>query len=166
MLTVSSILVNSGVGIPARLCTGWLADKIGHLNMLLIATGMYTLATWAFWLPAAITSNMPLYICMSVCHGLINGVFNTVMNSAQKMLFGAEMYYPKVGATTSIRGVAYVIGVPIAGALVSTVTDADLQGSDFTRPIIYTGAFLTFSLLCLINVRRLDAKRNGWKIVR
>ena len=160
------LAINSGVGIPGRLCTGWLADRIGHLNMLTIATAMYACAIWVLWLSAAMKSNMALYIAMDVCHGMSNGLFNTVMASAQKTLFGAEMYYPKMGATTSIRGFGYVIGIPIAGALVSNIADGDLRGHDFVRPIIYTGVLVTFSLLCLINVRWLDSKKNGWKLAR
>ncbi|KAH6870765.1 major facilitator superfamily domain-containing protein [Alternaria rosae] len=160
------LAINTGVGIPGRLCTGWLSDKIGHLNMLVVATAVYVIATWAFWLSAAMTSNVGLYIGMSVCHGLSNGVFNVVINSAQKMLFGSEMYYPKSGMMTSIRGVGFVISAPIAGALVSRVADIDLQGRDFVRLIVYTGTLLTISLFCLLNVRWLDAKKNGWKLVR
>ncbi|KAI4625617.1 hypothetical protein J4E80_002749 [Alternaria sp. BMP 0032] len=160
------LAINTGVGIPGRLCTGWLSDKIGHLNMLIVATAVYAIATWAFWLSAAITSNVGLYICMSVCHGMSNGVFNVVINSAQKMLFGSEMYYPKSGMMTSIRGVGFVISAPIAGALVSRIAGVDLQGRDFVRVIVYTGSLLTISLFCLLNVRWLDAKKNGWKLVR
>ncbi|KAG9185912.1 hypothetical protein G6011_07243 [Alternaria panax] len=160
------LAINSGVGIPGRVCTGWLSDKIGHLNMLMIATGVYATATWSLWLSSATASNLGLYIGMTVCYGLSSGVFNTVMNSAQKTLFGAEMYYPKSGATITIRGIGFVVGTPIAGALVSRVVGEDLQGGDFVRLVVYTGAFLTLSLLCLVNVRRLDAKRNGWKLVR
>ncbi|KAH3910119.1 hypothetical protein HBI56_223560 [Parastagonospora nodorum] len=160
------LAINSGVGIPARLGAGALADKIGHQNTLIIATAVYALATWALWLPSAQTNNVGLFIGMSTCHGLINGVFNIVMNSAQKQLFGDEMYYPKNGAMTSIRGVGYVVGVPLAGAMVNRVTGADLRGTDFTKVIVYVGSLLTLSLLCLLNVRRLDAKQNGWKWAR
>jgi len=160
------LAINSGVGIPARLGAGALADAIGHQNMLLIATTVYALATWAFWLPSALSSHVGLYITMSVCHGLISGVFGTVSNSAQKQLFGNEMYYPKNGLMTSIRGIGYVAGVPIAGALVTRVADDKLHGEDFMKPIIYTGALLTTSMVCLMNVRWLDAKRVGWKWAR
>ncbi|KAF1851959.1 MFS general substrate transporter [Cucurbitaria berberidis CBS 394.84] len=160
------LALNSGIGIPSRLGAGALADKIGHQNTLMIATAVYALATWALWLPSALTGKLGLYIGMSVCHGLINGVFNTVMNSAQKEMFGDEMYYPKNGAMTSIRGVGYVVGVPIAGALVSKVADKHLSGRDFTKPIVYTAALLTISFICLLNVRRIDAKNVGWKRAR
>jgi MFS family permease len=152
------LAINSAVGIPGRLCTGWLADKIGHLNVLIVATAIYASAIWALWLSSALTSNMGLYVAMSVCHGISNGVFNTVMASAQKTLFGPEMYYPKMGATMSIRGIGYVIGTPIA--------DEDLRGGGFVRPIVYTGVLVTISLLCLVNVRWLDAKKDGWKLAR
>ena len=160
------LAINSGVGIPSRLGAGALADKIGHQNTLMIATGVYAFATWAFWLPSALTNNLGLYIVMSVCHGLISGVFSTVMNSAQKQMFGDEMYYPKNGALTSIRGVGYVTGVPIAGALVTNVADEYLRGEDFVKPIVYTGTLLTISFVCLLNVRRIDAGVGGWRWAR
>ncbi|KAH7090608.1 hypothetical protein FB567DRAFT_465910 [Paraphoma chrysanthemicola] len=160
------LAINSGVGIPSRLGAGALADKFGHQNTLLIATTVYMLATWGLWLPSAIKGNLGLYIAMSVCHGLVNGVFNTVMNSAQKALFGDETYYPKNGAMTTIRGLGYVVGIPIAGVLVREVGVEELSGADFVRPIVYVGVLLTASLVCLLNVRRLDAIRSGWHLVR
>lgn len=160
------LAINSAVGIPSRLGAGALADVIGHQNMLMIATAVYALATWTLWLPSALYQDQRLYIAMSVCHGLISGVFNTVSNSAQKQLFGDEMYYPKNGAMTSIRGVGYVIGVPLAGALITRVADDELEGGDFARPIVYTGVLLLVSVACLAMVRVLDAKRNGRKWAR
>lgn len=160
------LAINSAVGIPSRLGAGALADKIGHQNMLMIATVVYALATWTLWLPSALGNDESLYMAMSVCHGLISGVFNTVSNSAQKQLFGDEMYYPKNGAMTTIRGFGYVFGVPIAGALIRRVADNQLQGRDFLRPIVYTGALLLVSMVCLGVVRVKDAKRNGWKLAR
>jgi hypothetical protein len=160
------LAINSGVGIFSRIPTGLLADRIGHQNTLILATIVYVLATWVLWLPSALYGSVGLYIGMSVCHGLINGVFNISMNSAQKQLFGDEMYYPKNGATTTVRGIGYVIGVPIAGALVRKVADEELSGVDFVTLIVYVGTLLTLSLLSLLNVRRLDARRSGWKWVR
>jgi MFS family permease len=160
------LTVNNGVGIVTRIPLGMLADRLGHQNTLLLATCVYALATWCLWLPSALNGSTGLYIGMSVCHGLTNGVFNIVMNSVQKELFGDEMYYPKNGAMTTIRGIGYVTGVPIAGALVRKVAEERLKGEDFMRPIVYVGVLLTISLLCLLNVRRLDAKKSGWKWAR
>ncbi|KAI8934796.1 hypothetical protein NX059_008481 [Plenodomus lindquistii] len=160
------LAVNSAVGIPSRLGCGALADLFGHQNMLMLATVVYAVAIWALWLPSALRSNADLYIAMAVCHGVISGVFNTVSNSAQKQLFGDEMYYPKNGAMTTIRGVGYVLGVPIAGLLIRRVADEELESRDFMRPIVYTGSLLIISIVCLTIVRVKDAKRNGWKWAR
>jgi MFS family permease len=167
-LTHASYLlgINSGVGIPSRLGAGALADRIGHQNTLLIATCVFAIATWALWLPSALTNNVGLYIGMSVCHGLVSQVFAVVMNSVHKELFGDEMYFPKNGAMTTIRGIGFVAGVPIAGVLVRRVADEDMRGVDFIRPIVYVGSLLTISIACLLNVRRLDAKQSGWRWAR
>jgi hypothetical protein len=53
---------------------------------------VFAAATWALWLPSALLNSVGLFVGMSACHGLINGVFAIVMNSAQKQLFGDEMY--------------------------------------------------------------------------
>lgn len=160
------LAINSGVGIPARLVTGLLADSLGHQNILVLATAVYALAIWSLWLPSALVNNFGLYVALSVCHGLINGVFSTVSNSVQRQLFGDEMNYPKSGALITIRGIGYVVGVPVAGALVTNVTDKDLRGKDFVRAIVYTGSLLIVSMTCLLTVRWIDAKRNGWKWTR
>lgn len=160
------LAVTSGVGVPARLLNGFVADIVGHQNMLLAGTIVYALVTWCLWLPAAQTSSGGLWIGFCMCYGFVNGAFNTVVNSVQRRLFGDEMYYPSNGAMTSMRGIGYIIGVPIAGALVSRVTDTELVGRDFTRPIVYTGGLLTTSVACLVGVRWLDARKKGWRWVQ
>jgi hypothetical protein len=50
-----------------------------------------------------------------------------------------------------------VVGVPIAGTLVSKMTNEQLRGVDFTR-LMYVGSLLVISIVCLLNVRQLDAK--------
>ena len=156
------LAVNSAVGCPARLATGYFSDRVGHVNMLLLATALYATGTWGLWLSAAHTSNGTIWIIFAILHGIVSGTFMTVINSIQRRLFGAEMYFSYNGAMTSIRGAAHIVGVPIAGALVSRVKDIDLSGDDFTKPIIYTGVLLTISVMCLVGVRAVDARKNGW----
>lgn len=161
ILALSSIM-----GIPSRFLTGYAADRFGHNNILFLATLTYAFSTLAMWLPAAHTNNKVVWIAYNVVYGCVFGVFNTVINSVQQGHFGDELYYSYNGALASIRGTGYVMGVPIAGALVARVEDADLQGTDFTRPIVYTGTLLMMSVCCLAGVRWLDSRKNGWKWVK
>ncbi|KAJ4297901.1 hypothetical protein N0V90_005800 [Kalmusia sp. IMI 367209] len=160
------LALSSLVGVPSRLIMGVLADFVGHNNMLFVATSIFALSTLVLWLPAAQASNGPVWIVYNVVYGIVYGVFMTVINSVQKGHFGDELYYPYNGVLTSIRGVGYVVGVPIAGSLVSRVEDAELHGSDFVRPIVYAGTLLTISVFCLAGVRWLDAKKKGWKWIK
>ncbi|KAF1962741.1 MFS general substrate transporter [Byssothecium circinans] len=152
----------NAVGLLARLGIGWMVDNTGQLNMLLIAMVVYGMGTWGLWLSAAHTNSKALWIAFSVTYGLVNGTYNTVINSLQKKLFGNEDYYSINGATASIRGAGYVLGVPLAGALVASGTDDELSPEDFTRPIVYNGALLTIGVACLAGVRILDARQTGW----
>jgi MFS family permease len=158
------LAVNSAVGIPTRLANGYIADYIGHQNILLLSTALYMLGTWALWLTAAQTSNGTIWIAFTVIHGVFNGTFITVINSIQKHLFGAELYYPYNGAMTSMKGIGYVAGIPIAGHLVNRdKKDSDLKGEDFTKAIYYAGVVLAFNVLCQIGVRVVDGRKHGWK---
>jgi hypothetical protein len=58
-----------------------------------------------------------------------------------------------------------VVGVPIAGTLVSKMTDEQLRGVDFAR-LMYVGSLLVISIVYLLNVRQLDAKQSKWKCTR
>jgi MFS family permease len=160
------LAIVSLVGIPSRLSIGWAADVIGHTNIVIIVTGIYCIGVWCLWLPAATNNSRVLWTVFNVMYGVVNGTFNIVVNSLQKKLFGDELYYSYNGAITSIRGVGYVIGVPIAGALVKQGRDDDLSGTDFTMPIIYNGALLTIALVCLLGIRIVDARKIEWAWAR
>ncbi|KAF2446704.1 MFS general substrate transporter [Karstenula rhodostoma CBS 690.94] len=155
----------SVMGIPSRLLTGYAADRLGHNNVLFVATLTYALSTLVMWLPAAHANSKALWVAYNVVYGCVFGVFNTVMNSVQQGHFGDELYYSYNGALASIRGVGYLVGVPIAGALVARIEDANLHGTDFTKAIVYTGTLLMASVFCLAGVRWLDNRKNGWKWV-
>jgi MFS family permease len=160
------LAISSVAGIPSRFLMGFAADKVGQNNILLVATFVFALSTLVLWLPAAQTGSRAAWITYNVVYGCVFGVFNTLINSVQQGLFGHELYYPYNGALVSIRGVGYITGVPIAGALVTRVRDSKLHGSDFTRPIVYTGTLLMVSVLCLAGIRWHDARKNGWKWVK
>lgn len=157
------LALGSITGIPARFLTGYAADRLGHNNALLLATLTYAISTLVMWLPAAHTSSKAVWVAYNVVYGCVFGVFNTVINTVQRGHFGDELYYSYNGVLASIRGVGYLIGVPIAGALVARVDDAHLQGDDFTRLIVYTGTLLLVSVFAQIGIRCLDSKKNGWK---
>ncbi|OAG05324.1 MFS general substrate transporter [Paraphaeosphaeria sporulosa] len=164
-VNMASVILSLGsiTSIPARLVTGYAADRLGHNNVFLLATLTYAISTLAMWLPSAHTNSKAVWIAFNVVYGCVFGVFNTVINSVQRGHFGDELYYSYNGALASIRGVGYLMGVPIAGSLVSRVEDANLQGTDFTRPIVYTGTLLMVSVFCQAGVRWLDSRKNGWR---
>ncbi|PSN68979.1 MFS general substrate transporter [Corynespora cassiicola Philippines] len=160
------LAINSAVGAPSRVILGFLADIFGHLNILMVGTAVFAFSTLTLWLSSAITQNKVLWILFIVAYGVVSGCFITTMNSVQKKLFGNELYYSYSGAITTVRGIGSIVGVPIAGALISQVDDSRLKGHHFTRPIVYVGSLVMVSLICLVAIRILDAIKTGWKLKR
>ncbi|CAI6252318.1 unnamed protein product [Periconia digitata] len=160
------LAIMSAVGIPARLITGYVADVVGHQNMLLLAVFTYAVSVWGFWFSAAAVKSEALWIVFSILYGAINGTFNMIVNSAQKRLFGDELYYSYNGAMTSIRGIGFAISPPIVGSLVTRVQNDELDTPAFIKPISYTGTLLVLLVGCVASVRALDASKRGWEWIR
>jgi MFS family permease len=155
-----------GIGVPFRILMGYLGDTFGHQNGLIGGTVLSALSTWALWLPAAYLTSQKLWIAHLVFYGTSCGAFVSFMNLVQKDIFGTEHYYVYSGAFTTARGMGYLVGGPIAGAIVKRGPDNELQAADFVGLILYTGASITVSLFCLIIVRGLEARKIGWKRIR
>lgn len=66
------LALTNGVGIISRLCVGGLADRLGHQNMVMVATFVYALSTWTLWLIAAQTSNRGYWIAFNVLYGIVS----------------------------------------------------------------------------------------------
>jgi MFS family permease len=162
---ISSYLlaVVSGTGVFARPLLAWAADKAGYQNMLMLSMGLYALTSFAVWFPAAAFSCRALWIVFIVICGALNGGFLQLSENVARSVFGEEVYYFYSGAFLAIRGLGFVVGNPIGGALVRKDRDDRLDGPDFYRVIFFTGICLVVGTLCLAEVRRLNAKKGGWR---
>ena len=156
----------SGVGILTRPLLGYLADWIGHQNLLTLSTIVNALSVWALWLPAAQVASKSIWIAFVIFWGLSNGTFLQLANSVSKDIFGDSLYYSYSGAITTARGLGFTIGPPIAGAIVKKVRDDELMPSDFSTVIFYSAVLLTTPAICLGLLRWIDCRRNGWTWVR
>ncbi|KAF2017419.1 MFS general substrate transporter [Aaosphaeria arxii CBS 175.79] len=153
------------VGIPTRLVVGTMADKAGHQNTCLLMTALCAATVLVIWLPAALTGNQTMWTVFMMGWGLINGTFLQLINSVGQRLFGPELYYSYNGTFTSLRGLGFVMGGPLAGALLRHKTER-MEPRQFLPVIVCTGLAMLASTVSLVYVRILDAKKQGWKWAR
>lgn len=156
----------SGTGIFTRPMFGLLADKLGHQNMLLLSMAAYATGVFCVWLTAAAYHCKAAWIVFAIICGALNGSFLQFSVSVAQSVFGEELYFSYSGAFVAVRGIGFVIGNPIGGALVKRVRNDAFVGSDFYPLIIFTGLTLAGGTLCLGAIRYLDAKVSGPKLLR
>ncbi|ORY12353.1 major facilitator superfamily domain-containing protein [Clohesyomyces aquaticus] len=155
-----------GIAIPFRILMGYLGDRFGHQNGLIAGTLVSALSVWGLWLPAACLANDKSWMAHLVFYGISAGTFISFMNLVQKDIFGHERYYVYSGAFSTVRGVGYLVGGPMAGAIVKKDRDDELSSSDFAGLVLFTGISMALCLVCLVVVRQLEARRTGWLRIR
>lgn len=155
----------SGTGIITRPVFGLVSDKFGHQNMLLLSMAVYATSVFCVWLPAAAYHSEAAWIVFAIICGALNGSFLQFSVSVAQAVFGEELYFSYSGAFAAVRGVGFVIGNPIGGALIKKVRNDAFVGSDFYLMIIFTGVTLTGGALCLVAIRYLNTKARGPKLL-
>lgn len=120
------LALNNGIGSPSRIAIGHIADKIGHQNTLSIAMIITTLSTWILWLIGAKTDTRCMWLTFIILRGLAGGAFPTLYGNVNVQLFSHEMYFASTGVFSCARGVGYLVGIPIAGAILGDVKNRDI----------------------------------------
>jgi MFS family permease len=97
-----------------RLLCGWLCDRIGAFNTLLIMLLVNSLSMFAIW---PVSSSLPPLLIFAVVNGLANGGFFVALPTA------AAALAPGSAATSVTLAVSfwtpgYLLGSPIAGMLI------------------------------------------------
>jgi len=99
-LSVSSMLLGSAVGAFAA---GWLADKFGRRNMLILAAIMFIISAWGSGIAGAPTE----FIIYRIIGGLAVGAASVMAPAYISEIAPAE----KRGRLTSIQQVAIIAGL-------------------------------------------------------
>ena len=156
------LALNNGIGSPSKIAIGRIVDKAGHQGTLSIAMVITTLSTW---LIGAKTGTKCMWLTLIIPHGLAGGVFPILYGNVNVQLFSHEIYFASTAVFSCARGVGYLVGVPIAGAILGDVKDRDIVHQGFTRMIIHIGFLMLMCTSCTFAVRILDGKGKGWKLI-
>lgn len=151
--SLNLVMVLNGVGIPARVIPGYLADRyLGVLNVLIIALVGNVIILWS-WLSV---KSIAMYYVWTVSYGLFAAAFQSLFPTT------VAAYSTDITKTGTRLGMAFgaigfsaLVGGPISGAL--------LQAGDggYTIPIAWASAStLAGTLLCVIA----RCHKFGWKI--
>jgi hypothetical protein len=124
-----------------------------------------TLSTWILWLIGVKTGTKCMWLVFIILHGLAGGVFPILYGNVNVQLFSHKMYFAFAGVFSYARGVGYLVGIPIAGAILGDVKNRDIVPQDLTGMIIYIGPLMLVCTSCTFAVRILDRRGKGWKLI-
>lgn len=148
-----------------RWAPGYLADKLGRFNTQMCAVFLCAASSLGLWLPAAVLASRPdsvshqtilgLTVAFAVLMGFASGSNISLTPVCVGMLCPTKEYGRYVATTYTIVSIGCLIGLPIAGALISAC-DGSYWGT-----ALFTGLSYVCGLCCFTAVR---VRKAGWKV--
>ena len=158
-------IFNAGSSM-GRWAPGYLADKFGRYNLMIITLSMCMITSFAFWMPASLlsartshsasnTTIVGLTVIYSLIMGFASGSNISLTPVCVGMLCRTEEYGRYYATCYTIVSFGTLTGTPIAGAIISA-NDGHFWGIG-----IWTGLNYVLALAAFIAVRVMKV---GWKV--
>jgi MCP family monocarboxylic acid transporter-like MFS transporter 3 len=140
-----------------RLTSGYACDRIGPINVLLIAMAINTVSTLAIW---PVSSTIGPLILFSTLNGLSNGAFVVSLPTSVASIAGPGQASVGISMATTGWCAGYLAGPAIAGVLIATSNAQKLSSIEpFRAAIFYAGGVSFLSTGCVLAARMsLDMK--------
>lgn len=158
------IALNNACNAVGKIVIGLIADRYGRLDTLFATTAISAIACFIIWLPSSLLDDnrtgRGLFITHTILYGLFASAFVSLLPTSLVELFGPTRFAGVNGALYMARGLATLLGTPIAGLLIRSSGDGQTPDS-YWRTILMVGILLGSASIAVLRAT-LDAKRaNG-----
>lgn len=134
----------SAVNAAARICTGYMGDKLGRFNSLFICTFMAGVMSVAVWVNA---HNEATIWAFAVLYGFFGGGYIALFPTVQPQVVGLENISPAVGLLYFTNFFGYLFGTPIASAIINKTSPPDYRyGAVWAGVTVIIGALFAGGL--------------------
>ncbi|KAI4123167.1 MAG: hypothetical protein LQ338_005400 [Usnochroma carphineum] len=127
------------VSIFGRTIPGYIADKTGRFNTMIVTAFLSTVLVLALWLPAR--GNIP-YILFAAFYGFSSGAFVSLAPALVAQISDIRQIGVRTGAMFAVISIAALVGNPIGGALVSNEHGQYLQLQIFCGIMMLAGSLV------------------------
>jgi MFS family permease len=145
-------IVNAG-SILGRSLPGYMADRFGRFNVMIVTTLVCGIFIAALWLPAG--DSKAAIILFALMFGFWSGTGICLTPVCVSQICKTEDYGKRYGTTFFLASFAALTGLPIAGAIQSS------QNGSFSGLIIFSACIYFASSAAFVIARVLGA---GWSI--
>jgi MFS family permease len=116
------IALSNAANAIGKIVLGHIADRIGRLNALFLTTALSAIAVCALWIPSSQSTTEDqgrnLFIAFTVLYGVFASAYVALFPTSLIELFGIQNFASVNGVLYMIRGLATLVGTPVAGALI------------------------------------------------
>lgn len=147
------ITVINVTGIPSRLISGYLADKYGRFNVMIVTSAMTTIVIFALWLPAK--SDVSTLFAFAALFGVSTSAVISLIPACTGQICSVDKFGKVYGTLYFFLCFLTILGMLIASLVINRGTYIDYRNF-----ILYQGS-LSFGSVLLWLVARYTAV--GWR---
>lgn len=136
-----------------RWLPGYLADRIGRFNSMILFIGLCLVSSVALWLPAK--GSVPLLVVMCLTFGFASGSNISLTPVCVGQLCKTEHYGRYYASAFTIVSFGCLTGVPIGGQIISAC------GGAYWGLVTFAGCVYAAALVCFVVARGLGG---GWRL--
>lgn len=140
----------NGLSIAGRILMGVIADRIGHINALIICLGISGVDMLVFWL---FGNSVAMLSIFSIIYGFFAGGFISLVPVVSAHLFGIQTIASIIGILYSGTAAGNLGGPPIAGKLIDLGVDSGLPSGTYAWAIIFGGVMMVIAAVWLVYLR-------------
>ncbi|KAF8250049.1 MFS general substrate transporter [Wilcoxina mikolae CBS 423.85] len=134
------ISILNAASIFGRIIPGYIGDKIGRFNMMVMISYLSTFLVFALWTPS--TGSIPI-ILFAALYGFSTGAFVSLAPALVAQISDIREFGVRSGALFAVVSFGALTGNPIAGALVSKY-DGGFRGAQIFAGSMLMGASALF----------------------
>jgi MFS family permease len=154
--SASFIALSNAANAIGKIAIGFMADRFGRLNTLLFTTFISALSALAFWLPSCVSTSQTdgrmLFIVFTVFYGIFASAYVSLFPASLVELFGVQNFASVNGLLYMLRGIATLVGTPVAGVLIRS-NQQNSQPKSYQNTSIMVGILLVSAAASVFWVR-------------
>ncbi|KAH7207666.1 MFS monocarboxylate transporter-like protein [Fusarium oxysporum] len=141
-LSPNILAILNSASTLGRCLPGFVADKLGRFNVMIICATLSNLSIFCLWLQAR--SNAAVVVSFVVAYGFFSGTAFSLMPVCVAQLCKTEEYATMYGTAYSVVSFATLAGVPISGFILGTS-----DGNHYTALVLFCGTAYAVRLFFL-----------------
>jgi MFS family permease len=161
------IALSNASSACGKIFLGFLADRYGRLNALVLCTVISAVSTIGLWLPSSVLQNQHfsrgLFLAFSSIYGVTAGAYVSLFPTALAEQFGVQNFASINGLLYMLRGIGTLIGTPVAGSFIHRHSGVSSHlASGFERMSIMVGCLLMGASMAVSWARIEAGARAHW----